>query len=325
MADQKLSSERANLLADVAEMYYLEEKTQDEIASIVNVTRSMVSRLLTEARKKGIIEVRIHRPLQFDSFLEDSLKEQFGLLNAKVIHSTGNDRDILLKSLGKAGAEMLHNYLKPHSILGLAWGSTISAVIDEFEVEEPLPLKIVQLVGALGTQNKEYDGHGLVLRLAEKLQGQGYYLNAPFICSGKEIAESLMQTPGIRETIEMGGISDVALLGIGSTAPQYSSFYLAGYVPLEELNLLIRANAVGDVCGLHFDSFGKEICADFCERLVTIRRETLHSIPVRIGVAGGVNKEQAILGALRGGYINVLVSDSQTARQMLEMARLAVG
>lgn len=319
--EAKLTNERANLLANVAELYYHQEKTQDEIAAIVNVTRSMVSRLLTEARQRNIVEVRIHRPLQFDQKLEETLVEHFGLKAARVINFAGSEREALLRALGQAGAEMLWPHLRPGIVLGVAWGSTSSAVVDQLLVEQPVPLKIVQLVGALGTQNKEYDGHGLVLRLADKLQGEAHYLNAPFICSGKEIAESLLNTPGIRETVELGRRSDVALLGVGSTAPQYSSFYLAGYVPLEELNQLIKANAVGDVCGLHFDVKGSEICADFCDRLVTIRKDTLHQIPVRVGVAGGMGKAQAILGALRGGYINILVSDNQTVRKVLELSR----
>jgi DNA-binding transcriptional regulator LsrR (DeoR family) len=319
MPEQRSSQDRAGLLADVAEMYYWEDKNQNEIARIIGVTRSMVSRLLTEARLKGIVEVRIHRPLLFDHLLESELTGRFGLLSANVLEHHSREENHLLKYLGRAGADLLKNYLAPNTILGLAWGTSVSAVVDEIDVNHPLSLKIVQLVGALGAQNNQYDGHGLVQRLVEKIGGEGYYLNAPFICTSPEIAASLQNTPGIRETVALRKKANLVLAGVGSTDPQYSSFFLAGYVPLAELNQLIKAGAVGDVCGLHFDISGKEICDEFCKRLVTISRKDLQSIPVRIGVAGGSGKTGPILGALRGGYINALVTDSNTARRLLDL------
>ena len=98
-----------------------------------------------------------------------------------------------------------------------------------------------------------------------------------------EMAKSLLETKSIRETISVGKKTDVALLGIGTTSPDYSSFYLAGYITRRELDDLRKAGAIGDVCGLHFDVNGQPACDDFCERLVSIRRQDLLSIPVRLG------------------------------------------
>ncbi len=178
-----------------------------------------------------------------------------------------------------------------------------------------------QLVGAMGARNMEYDGHDLVARITEKLGGEAYYLNAPYLCQSPEMAKSLLETKSVRETISVGKKTDVALLGIGTTSPEYSSFYLAGYVTRGELDDLRKAGAIGDVCGLHFDLNGQPACDDFCERLVSIRRSDLLLIPVRLGVAGGEGKTEAILGALRGKYVNMLVIDSVTARKVLELAK----
>ena len=182
-----------------------------------------------------------------------------------------------------------------------------------------MPVKVVQLVGAMGARNMEYDGHDLVSRLTEKLGGEAYYLNAPYLCQNAEIAQSLLETKTIRETINVGKKSDVALLGIGTTSVEYSSFYLAGYITRRELDELRRAGGVGDVCGQHFDENGQPACDEFSERLVSIRRQDLLSIPVRLGVAGGEGKSAAILGALRSKYVNVLVVDSITAKKVLEL------
>ncbi len=318
---KNIFKDRASLLADVAEMYYLEEKNQAAIAKTIGVTRSMISRMLTEARESGIVEIRIQRPLQSDSDLESELKEKFGLKDVLVVVTNHRSAERLTRTLGNAGAQMLARYLAPQRILGLAWGTSISATVDAFEMKEAMPVKVVQLVGAMGARNMEYDGHDLVTRITEKLGGEAYYLNAPYLCQSAEVAISLLETKSIRETISIGKKADVALLGIGTTSPEYSSFYLAGYVTRRELDDLRKAGGIGDVCGLHFNINGQPACEDFCERLVSIRRTDLLGIPVRLGVAGGEGKADAILGALRSKYVNVLVIDSITARKLIDLAK----
>ena len=320
--EKRSLQDRASLLADVAEMYYLEQKTQAEVAKAVGVTRSMISRMLSEAREHGIVDIRIQRPLQFDSELESTLRDRFDLKDVSVVVTSHRSGERLTRTLGSAGAFMLGRYLAMQKILGLAWGTSISATVDAFEVAEPMPVKVVQLVGAMGARNMKYDGHDLVARLTDKLGGEAYYLNAPYLCQNAEIAKSLLATKSVRETISVGKKADVALLGIGTTSLDYSSFYLAGYVTRRELDDLRRAGAIGDVCGLHFDIRGQPAADEFSERLVSIRRPDLLSIPVRLGVAGGEGKADTILGALRGKYVNVLVIDNLTAIRVLEMAKL---
>ena len=254
--------------------------------------------------------------------MKSALIRHFDLKDASVVSIINPDDGRLLRALGAAGAQILKRYLAPKKIFGLAWGTSISATVDAFEVSEPMNVRVVQMVGAMGARNLEYDGHHLVSRISEKIGGEAYYLNAPFICPDEDMAKALLETRSIKETITLSKKSDVALLGVGTTLAEYSSFYLAGYVSLQELNHLQHEGSIGDVCGLHFDKNGSPSSQGFSERLVTIRHKDLLSIPVRLGVAGGEGKVQAILGALRGKYINVLVTDSMTARKVLELANI---
>jgi deoxyribonucleoside regulator len=312
--------DRDNLLADVAEMYYLEEKGQAEIARTVGVTRSMISRMLKEARQKGIVEARVHRTLRSEHDLEAALIERFGLQGTYVVAIQQSSSELILSYLGHAGAQILKRYLAAGATVGLSWGTSVSAAVDAVGTDRPLDLKVVQLVGALGARNAQYDGHALVLRLAEKTGGEGYFLNAPFLCPNRETAEALRETPSIKETLRLGTQAQLAVVGIGSAWPSYSSYFLAGYVKLQDLDELQKAGAVGDVCGLHFDIKGRDVCGDFCDRSITISKQDLLNIPIRVGIAGGAGKAEPILGALRGGYVNVLVTDGITARNVLELA-----
>ena len=320
MPEQYTQRDRANLLADVAEMYYLQGKSQAEIAHIVGLTRSMISRLLTEAREKGIVEIRVNRNIRLDHDLETALAERFGLLGVHVVDVPASTNNRVLNCLGEAAALLLKRYLAPGLTLGISWGTSVSATVDAIEYMEPLGVKVIQLVGAFGARITEYDGHALVSRLAEKLGGDSYYLNAPFLCPNAETAMALRQTQSVKEAINLGKQAQLALLGVGSVLPRYSSYYLAAYVAINELEKLQREGAVGDVCGIHFDIHGYEVGTDFSQRSVTINKDDLINIPYRIGVAGGVGKAAPVLGALLGGYINMLITDSFTARNVLGMA-----
>jgi DNA-binding transcriptional regulator LsrR (DeoR family) len=312
------TQERSSLLADVAEWYYIDGLKQSEIASRIGVDRSMVSRMLAEARKQNIVEIRIHRPISTSRELEAKLLKHFGLLQVCVLESRNEDYSQLLVQLGTAGANLLSGYLAPDSILGLSWGAGVSAVVDAYDKTGSVSMQIVQLVGALGAQNSVYDGPGLVQRLAQTISCEGYFLNAPFIVDRPDIAQALLSNQNVAEAMSLAQNCDVALVGVGSTKPEYSSFYQAGYVPLEELNQLRELGMVGDVCGRHFNLDGESPELDFHERIVTISEGDLKNIPIRIAVAGGIGKAEAIQGALRGGYINILVTDDQVAKTLLE-------
>jgi DNA-binding transcriptional regulator LsrR (DeoR family) len=274
-------------------MYYQEGLTQEEIAGRIHLTRSMVSRMLTEARQQGIIEFRIHRPLSFDHEIETGLVEQFHLEGAHVVAIQNEADERLLGQLGTATANVLVSYLTSDTVLGLAWGTSIRATVDAFEVEDSIPLKIVQLAGAGDSRIKDYDGHALMQRMVQKLGGEGFYMNAPIIVEKPEIARSLLSSKTISDTVSMIKRCDIALLGIGSTNPRYSTFYQSGYFSLEDMNRLRAEGAVGNVCGIHFTIDGEITSHDFQSRLVTIG----------------------------GGFINVMVTDSFTARGVLRLAQ----
>jgi DNA-binding transcriptional regulator LsrR (DeoR family) len=319
---QGKSAQRAEMLADVAEMYYLKNMNQSEIAGQLGLERSTVSRLLSEARQQHIVEIHIHRPLSFNSQLEEQITHRFGLLRTCVLAERDPGTGAALERLGATGAALVKEYLETEITLGISWGTAVSAVVsaldeDPSEPVAPPGLKIVQLVGALGTQNSHYDGHWLVQRLAARLGAEAYYLNAPFMVDSPAMVHSLLETSNIHQVIELGKNASLAILGIGSTDPQYSSFYRAGYVPYADLEALLKAGMVGDVCGRHFDIHGNSSNLDFDRRLVTIDREDLQHIPLRIGIAGGQGKAQAVVGALRAGFINILVTDDTLAGILL--------
>jgi deoxyribonucleoside regulator len=314
MADRMIFSKRTRILADVAEMYYFDGKDQEAIALKVGVSRSMVSRMLTEARNRGIVEVKVVRPIYWDPELEENIKAKFGIESVFVVSMEDIKPEKMVTSLGRAAAEVLKDHLRADLVIGVAWGTAVSATVDAVQVLAEPSIKVIQLVGAQGAKNVEYDGHAIVQRLAEKFGGEGYYINAPFLCQTPEIAQSMRETRGIKETVDLGRESHVALLGIGTTETEYSSLYLSGSLTAKEIEMIRKKGVVGDIASNYFKMDGTPYHDDFINRMITIKLEDLNRIPVRIGIAGGSVKVEAIIGALNSRLVTHLVTDSITAR-----------
>lgn len=323
MENIKLSGKREDLLAFAGELYYLEGLNQTEVARIVGVTRSMVSRMLAEARSKGLVEINVHRPVSRDGEMENVLMEKFNLTGAHVLLQLSHHDPRFMNRLGALAANSLSEVLEPGLLLGVVWGTSVSATIDALQCIEEMRdfgVNIVQLVGALGSRTRAYNGYEMVRRASKFLGGEGYFMNAPFFLNSLETVRALMENKSISETLRMARQCDVALLGVGSPHPDFASFYLAGDMSKAELDELIETGAVGGICGLHFDVNGEIVAKDFSKRSVTIGVDDLAKIPVRLGVSGGTAKVKPILGALRGGYLTHLVTDTITARQVIAEA-----
>jgi len=299
-------------------MYYLEGLTQSKIAKKMGVTRSTISRMITDAHKEGIVKIKIQRKFSYNKKLQSEMIQEFDLLDAVIYNGQPESAERYLTHLGAVGALALKPYLKDDIVLGTAWGTTLNATINALEMDSPLRnIKIVQLVGALGEKSLDIDGHELVHDLVDKLGGEGYYLNTPYIVDSPETVEALMGVQSVCETMELMKECDVGLFGIGSLKLDYSTFFNAGYLVLDEMKGLAVHGAVGNVCGLFFDIQGESTAREFQQRSLTISKKDLAGIPTRIGIAGGSGKIDAILGALRGKYINILVTDDNTAREVL--------
>jgi DNA-binding transcriptional regulator LsrR (DeoR family) len=163
------------------------------------------------------------------------------------------------------------------------------------------------------------DGPELARLLASVYGGEYRYLHAPLIVEDAHAREVLLQEPRIRETLSLARRADVALVGIGAPSPEVYSLLRAGYLDREALAQLRAQGVVGDICARHYDAHGRVLDIELNRRIVGIELEALHDIEQVIGVAGGEAKAEAILGVLRSGHVNVLITDDVTARKVLAL------
>ena len=313
--------DHTELLAQVASLYYEDHLTQDEIARRVGTSRSTVSRMLDEARQAGVVEIVVHYPWKTVPPLEDELAARFGLRGARVLAGQGRPYEEIVRGLGALAARYLESILVADTTLGISWGVAVHSTVRALRPERHLPLTVVQMVGAVGEGNPLMDGPDLARLLAEVYGGEYRYLHAPLIVEDAHAREALLQEPRIRETLALARRADVALVGIGAPAPEVYSLLRAGYVDRGALAQLRALGVVGDVCARHYDAQGVELDIELNRRIVGIELEALHGIGQVIGVAGGEAKAEAILGALRGGHVNVLVTDDAAAQKVLALSQ----
>ncbi|HEY75110.1 MAG TPA: sugar-binding transcriptional regulator [Thermoflexia bacterium] len=307
------------LLAHIASLYYEEDLTQAEIARRIGTSRSTVSRMLREARDAGIVEIIIHHPWRTVPELERELVRRFHLHQARVLQAQGRPYSEVLKGLGVLAARHIDNILADGMTFGISWGTAVFSTVQALRPKRRLSIRVVQMIGAVGTSDPLIDGPDLARLLASVYGGEYRYLHAPLIVESPQVREALLQEPHIRETLDIARKADLALVGIGSPRPEVSSLLRAGYLDREALARLREQGVVGDICARHYDIRGRILDIPLNRRIVGIEPEDIHTIGQVIGVAGGAAKAEAILGALRGGCVDVLITDDTAAERVLAL------
>jgi len=313
-------NERHDMLARVASMYYEQNRNQDEIAREIGVSRSTVSRALQDARESGIVEITVHYPWKRVPILEQELSDSFDKLrDIRVLAARSRNHSEILRGLGVLAALYLEGVLFDGAILGISWGAAVYSTVRALHPSRSLSVTVVQMVGAVGAGDSLIDGPDLARLLASAYDGDSRYLHAPLIVEDADVQRVLMQEPRIAATLQLGRTADIALVGIGAPDAAVSSLLRAGYMTEQDLADLVARGVMGDVCARHYDIEGRALDLDVDHRIIGIDLDDLHAIGCVIGVAGGRTKARAILGALRGEHIDVLVTDECAAREILTL------
>ncbi|MCU0492685.1 MAG: sugar-binding transcriptional regulator [Chloroflexaceae bacterium] len=312
--------EREELLAQVATLYYHHDRSQQEIADQCGLSRSNVSRLLKEARDRGIVEIYIRHPLRRDVELEDRLRLRFRLREVGVVPAANGNHELTIARAATLAARMLDSELDGMRVLGISWGTTVNAIVNAFAPRRRYDVEVVQMMGGVGPTDPAIDGPALVQRLAAPLTNRYRYLHAPLIVDSAEVAAGLLAQRNVAETMAVARAADVALVGIGALLPDVSSLLRAGYLSPEEFEAIRARGAVGDICARHFDSQGQQVAPEIDDRLISVTLDDLKEIPTVIGAACTPAKAPAMLAALRGGYLDILVTDSAAAEALLALA-----
>lgn len=256
---------------------------------------------------------------QTSSELEQALVKTFNLKAARVLVRDHLSYAEMVSGLGALAARFFDGVIDDQSVIGVSWGSAIGAMIRELPPRNLPNVEVVQLIGATGAERSPTDGPMLAQMLTERLGSRCWYLHAPLVVESEAGRDALLKERGIRETLARAEQATVALVGIGSTDPELYSLLRTGYVDRAELERIRAAGAIGDVCAQHYDKNGKWLNIDINRRVIGVNLHTLSRIDTVIGIAGGERKAETIHAALKGQYVNVLITDEQAAEAVLAL------
>jgi DNA-binding transcriptional regulator LsrR (DeoR family) len=307
------------LILDVATFYYEHRLTQEQIARRINTSRSTVSRLLDEARERGIVHITINYPWQRRHDLEQRIITRFGLREVRVLITKEKPEDEIRRGVGQLAARVIDSHLRDGHVLGVSYGRSVASTAEALTSSRKAALTVVPVLGALGSDNPSIDGPELVRHFAKSYGGEYRYMPVPLLVEDVRTRDALVQLPKVAETLSLAKRANIVILGIGALSPDVSSEIWKGYLDERQLSRLRSEGAVGHMCGQFYDAQGKVLDTEINRRSVGIGIQSLSKIEFVVAVASGTSKAAAILGALRGKHLNIFVTDEITANVVLDL------
>lgn len=319
VVDHRPPVSQLRLMTRVARMYYENDLNQPQIAEQLHISQAKVSRLLKRAGELGIVRVAVVPPPGGHSELEEQLVARFGLADAVVADSHGDDEQGLISAIGAAAASYLDDVLLSHERIGISsWSATLLAMVNVMSTQaKAVADSVSQVIGGVGVPQAQVQATRLTERLAALTGAEAHFLAAPGVVSSAALGQAMMAEPYVAGVVDQWRDLTVVLAGIGSLEPSPLLLQSGNTLPEPDLAELRALGAVGDICLRFFDADGRPVRSELDGRVVGIGAETLKAVPRRVGVAGGARKHTAIRAAVLGGWINVLVTDAATAEAVL--------
>jgi DNA-binding transcriptional regulator LsrR (DeoR family) len=313
-------AEELRIIARVARMYYEWDMRQAEIARQLGLSQATVSRLLQRSKLEGIIRISVNIPKGVYTELEEDLVKKFSLRDAIIVDSLEDEERSIHRDIGAAAAYYLESAVQANEVIGISsWSATLLALVDALH---PLPhkpgVKVVQILGGVGSPSAEVHAAHLTSRLAALVGGEPIFLPAPGVVGSEAAMQVLLDDEYVRKTMALFDQVTTALVGIGAVEPSALLAQSGNIFSAEELELLRQQEAVGDVLLRFFDRQGSPVDSVLNKRVISMSLEQLGKVDRAIGLAGGRRKYAAILGALCGGWINILITDHFTAARRVE-------
>jgi DNA-binding transcriptional regulator LsrR (DeoR family) len=301
-----------------ARLYYEGGFTQEAISDRLRLSRPRVSRLLTEARERGIVQFTIAQMPGIFSDLERALESRYNLSEAVVIEVSNPQAHMpTARELGAAAAQYFRRTVQDGDVIGLTWGETLAWMADSLPLEKKNVL-LAQMVGGMGDPSGETHATDIARRISHKLGATMSLIPAPGIVDSLEAARLLKSERFIEQAIQTARMADLAFAGLGAISTEATYMRDESIITWEEISPLIERGAVGEI-GLHFfDRDGAPVASTVDDRIIGVDLETFKALPRVAVIAGGTEKLLAIQGAVRGGYLKTLITDEGTARFLLD-------
>lgn len=304
-------------LVQVSRLYWEAGLTQDAIARSLKVSRPTVSRALERARSLGIVQIRVHDPEASTTALATALARRFGLREAVLAEPESSGPGAVRRAVARAGAEYVQQRLRRHMVVGVTWGRTLRELVAALEPTDIEGLSVVQMLGGLGVVEEE-ETTGLAEEMARVLGGKVVRLLAPAIVDSEAARKAIVRAAPVRQGLQYLRRIQMAVVGIGA-ADEDVALVERSYVTPAFMRQMRRLGACGEILVQFMTASGRLVAHPRC-RVIGFPLAELPRLPLAIGVAAGPpDKSAAVLAALRARLLHVLVTDTATARRVLDL------
>ena len=297
-----LSQEKQKKLAYIARRYYLENQRQSDIAKELGVSRPLVSRMLSEARELGVVEITIHEPGARAERLMERLHLYSAIQNGVLIED-GKDEDETNRALSQGAVELLQNIGTQR--LGVGWGYLIGQLVTWLETNPQQDSSITDICPLVGNANipaRNYQSNENVRLMAQQFGAASHFLYLPALPDNQEEKRLLCSTEVYHQIEQQWEQIDTALVNIGNypSSPDFASLVRYG-------DLLQKQHACGRMLIYYFNEDGTVIQSDQ-DFAIQIPLDLLRKCPNIIGVCSANTSEKALCGALRSNVLTHIVA-----------------
>lgn len=307
-------------LGRVARLHFENGLTHQEIATLFNLSRVKVTRLLAEARQAGIVEIRVHSDERPFFEVEKALADHFALkgvwVSPPIETNINSDHSVDNRLLGVTGAEAMQMMLRRAKRVVMGFSAAVSASAGSLQEFAAPELEIFPLAGGRAGRASGSNPQELVTSVARATGGQSFQLPAPLIAADSRVYEALMNRAGCAAVLEEAAQADLLIVGVGvahDVAPVFRQ-----QVSQSDLEEIAHSAAVGDISARFFDAKGHALTEDLDRRVVGLTLDEMRRIPNRMAIAGGLAKVEAVRAVVSSGLVNYLVTDLACAEDLIK-------
>ena len=306
-----------NALARVTWLYHHQKLTQQQVAAEMGLSRPTVVRLLRQAMESGIVTVSLRLDVLSQMELSARIAQRFRLKEVFIVPTSVEHGEAdVLRAVAETGALYLENSLRPNQILNVTWGRTLLQVARSLQEHPVKGVVIAQTLGGLNSGHA-INPYRVASLFGEKLHAPVHHLSVPMMVASKKLRELFLSDPGVQATLAVSRLAATTLVSVGKV-DHTATVVQTGLLSASVIDQLKARGAVGDISGRYFDREGKRILGDVEDRMLALSWKDFQRLGNLVAVVCGVDKRDAILGALRTGVLNCLIIDDQTALALLE-------
>lgn len=315
---EDVDSKRIRQALRAARYYYQNNYDQSKIAREMGLSRPTVSRLLQFAKDNGYVQIKIIDPFADASSLEKAFEKKYSLDKVIVTYAPANDYQSIIQNIGKAAAKYLESIVKDGDSIGVTWGRTMSEVAKNLSPKENQQqnVKVVQLKGGVTHSETNNFAREVISQFATAFHTTAESLPLPVIFDNAETSRMVLADKNTQYIMNEGKKTNIAVFTVGDVRDDAMLFNL-DYLSEAEIKML-QHDAVGDISSRFINSDGEIANEQLNQRTIGIGLDELRKKEHSILIAGGEQKVESIKGALKGKYANALITDENTARQLLK-------